>query len=119
MQRVSVLCLVLLSATAGLAAPAGAALQKLETTDPSPLLSLGSSFYDLGTWSFHGTGFTSVPIAVSPFTQSFGNKSVFHRGVLERDTAVAALALPGVIALGALLAGGVAALLLRRQRGES
>ena len=81
-----------------------------ETTDPPST----SDFYDLGTWSFHGTGFSSVPFVSVAYTTSFGNHSLAYRGALLSDATIPALPALGVAALGALLAGGAASALRRR-----
>jgi hypothetical protein len=77
-----------------------------ETTEPR----YNSEFYDLGTWSFHGTGFTAVPFVGSYFSSDVGNQTYWVRGFEKRDGTVPALPLVGVIVLGlSLVAGGVAA----------
>jgi hypothetical protein len=73
----------------------------LATVDP-PLL---SSFYDLGTWSFHGTGFTSVPWVhqvAPPTSMSIGNAAYTVKGRLSAGL-VPALPVLGVALLGASL----------------
>jgi hypothetical protein len=76
------------------------------TTEPR----FNSTFYDLGTWSFHGTGFTSVPFIGSTFSSDVGNQVYLVRGFATRDGTVPALPLLGVVVLGAsLIAGGVVA----------
>lgn len=82
------------------------------TTDPR----FNSAFYDLGTWSFHGTGFTSIPWVHSYFTSSFGNNQRWMRGGIAETFSVPALPLLGISLLGSSLAiGGIA--LFRRKRG--
>lgn len=76
-----------------------------------------SEFYDLGTWNFHGTGFTAFPFINSYSTNSFGNTALWVRGFRTRDGTVPALPLLGIATLGAsLVAGGVAALSRKRNR---
>jgi hypothetical protein len=83
-----------------------AMLMDQETVDPR----FNSTSYDLGTWSFHGTGFTSVPFIGSAFTSDVGNQTYWVRGFEKRDGTVPALPLVGVLVLGgSLIAGGVAA----------
>jgi hypothetical protein len=77
----------------------------LATTDPV----LHSNFFDLGTWSFHGTGFTSVPYIneyPSPTSMTVGNAQYLLRGRLSAGF-VPAVPVVGVALLGAslLLAG--------------
>ncbi len=79
------------------------------SSDPAQL----SSFYDLGTWSFHGTGFTSVPFVAQTFTNSSGNNMLIYRGARVNDSSVPALPAAALLALGALLAGGAASALRR------
>lgn len=75
-----------------------------------------SEFYDLGTWIFHGTGFTATPFLRSYSTNSVGNTTFFMRGPLSPDGTVPALPFLGIATLGAsLVAGGVAALNRRRK----
>ena len=73
----------------------------LVTGDPA----FDSSFYDLGTWNFHHTGFTSIPWVhqkASPATMSVGNSAYFVRGRI-RGGLVPALPVLGVALLGASL----------------
>ncbi len=78
-----------------------------------------SEFYDLGTWSFHGTGFTASSFISSYFTNNPGNSSMWVRGFAAQDGTVPALPLLGVALLGgSLVAGGVAALRRRRVRSS-
>ncbi len=82
-----------------------------DTVDPRA----NSEFYDLGTWFFHGTGFTSIPYINSYNTNNFGNTTHLQKGFLKRDGTVPALPVLGVVLLGSsLVAGGVAA--MRRNR---
>ncbi len=76
---------------------------------------LNSEFYDLGTWFFHGTGFTSVPYVTSFNTNAPGNTMRWSRGPRVRDGTLPALSLIGALGLAAgLCLGGAAA--LRRSR---
>jgi hypothetical protein len=78
-----------------------------DTVDPRN----NSSSYDLGTWSFHGTGFNGAPFISSVFTSDVGNTTMWVRGFEKRDGTVPALPLAGVALLGgSLVAGGIAAL---------
>lgn len=78
-----------------------------QTTDPR----FNSEFYDLGTWVFHGTGFTSVPYVDSYNTSDFGNVLKLYRGGSSRDPTLPAISWLGTLALaGSLVAGAVAAL---------
>jgi hypothetical protein len=64
---------------------------------------LESPLYDLGTWTFHGTGFTSIPFVhqiASP--NSVGNNQYYLRGRLAGGL-VPALPVLGVALLGASL----------------
>jgi hypothetical protein len=77
----------------------------LATVDPV----LQSPFYALGTWTFHGTGFTSVPFVhqvAPPTSMSVGNDRYLLRGRLTAGI-VPALPVLGVGLLGTslLLAG--------------
>ncbi len=82
------------------------------TSDPR----FNSEFYDLGTWSFHGTGFTAAPYIDSYNTNSFGNTERWLRGIRLQDPAVPGLAALGVGLLGAsrLLGGWIALASARR-----
>ena len=78
-----------------------------EETQKAPL---PSSFYDLGTWFFHDTGFTSVPYVRQYFTNNFGNNMNDEAAFLVNDATVPALPLVGLALLGgSLVAGGIAA----------
>ncbi len=73
------------------------------TSDPR----FNSEFYDLGTWFFHGTGFTSVPYIDAYYTNSFGNTERWTRGIPLQDATLPALPLLGVSLLAAsLITGG-------------
>ena len=64
-----------------------------------------SPFYDLGTWTFHGTGFTAVPFVwfnPPPANMSTGNAQYQLRGRLSAGL-VPALPVLGVTLLGASL----------------
>ncbi len=75
-----------------------------------------SEFYDLGTWTFHGTGFTASPFISSYATNAPANTTMWIRGVRAQDGTVPALSLFGVATLGAsLVAGGLTALNRRRK----
>jgi hypothetical protein len=74
-----------------------------------------STSYDLGTWIFHGTGFTVIPFIRSYSSISAGNTTFYIRGFRNPDGTVPVLPLLGIATLGAsLVAGGVVA--LRRGR---
>jgi hypothetical protein len=73
----------------------------LATLDPM----FPSAFYDLGTWTFHGTGFTSVPYVnqvAGPSTSSVGNAQYWLKGRLSGGF-IPALPVLGVALLGASL----------------
>lgn len=73
----------------------------LATVDPA----IRSPFYDLGTWSFHGTGFTAQPFVwfvPPPANMSVGNASYQVRGRLSGGL-IPALPVLGVALLGASL----------------
>jgi hypothetical protein len=76
------------------------------TVDPP----FDSPFFDLGTWSFHGTGFTSVPYVSRYNTNDPGNTMFRRRGELLRDATVPAIPIVGIalIAGSALAAGALA-----------
>ncbi len=83
-----------------------------DTADPR----FNSEFYDLGTWTFHGTGFTGVPFISSYNTNTFGNTAMWVRGATDQDATVPALPLIGTALLGGSLAlGGFTALRRRRK----
>lgn len=80
------------------------------TSDPRS----NSEFYDLGTWFFHGTGFTSAPYLASYNTTAFGNTQTWTRGIPYRDGTLPVLSTAGIALLAAsLLAGGWLASLRR------
>ena len=85
----------------------------LTSVDPA----LRSGFYNTDPWSFHGTGFRTMPFVF--FTSTLpGNSQVVLKGPLAPNASVPALPLLGVGALGAsLFAMGIAAL-RRRNRSE-
>lgn len=88
-----------------------AMLTDQDTADPR----FNSEFYDLGTWIFHGTGFTASPFIAQSVTTSFGNTTLWIRGFRKQDGTVPALPLLGIALLGAsLFGGGIVA--LSRQR---
>ncbi len=78
-------------------------LMDLATVDPL----LYSPFYDLGTWTFHATGFTATPFVYKRFGPG-GNSSWIFRG--RRDERFLPLLPSGwlILSAGALLAAGAA-----------
>ena len=69
-----------------------------------------SSFYDLGTWFFHDTGYTATPYVRQYFTNSFGNNMSQQRAFQVNDSTVPTLPIVGLALLGgSLVAGGIAA----------
>ena len=83
-----------------------------ETTTDTTLI---SSHYDIGTWTFHGTGFTATPYISFTSTSDVGNNQVFLRGLERADGTVPALPLLGLGAVGvSLIAMGFSS---RRRRG--
>jgi len=71
-----------------------------QTLDPIA----ASDFYDLGTWSFHGTGFTATPYLTARHESS--NTQLRLRGRRAPNAAVPALPLVGLALIaGVLLAG--------------
>jgi hypothetical protein len=79
----------------------GAQGKDLATVDPQ----LQSPFYDLGTWTLHGTGFTAAPFVhrtASPTSMSVGNTQYQLRGRLAAGL-VPAVPVLGVALLGASL----------------
>ena len=77
-----------------------------DTVDPI----LESTHFDVGTWTFHGTGFRATPY-VAFTTDTAGNSLHIWRGALAQDGTVPALPLVGVGAVGAsLIAMGWSAL---------
>jgi hypothetical protein len=83
-----------------------------ETVDPR----FNSAFYDLGTWSFHGTGFTSIPWVHSYFTSNPGNNQRWLRGGIAETSTVPALPLIGLVVLGGSIAAGGLGFALRKRR---
>jgi hypothetical protein len=74
-----------------------------------------SASYDLGTWTFHGTGFVGAPFISSYNTNTPGNTQMWVRGANRQDGTVPALPLIGSLMLaGSLVLGGVTAM-RRRQ----
>lgn len=76
-----------------------------------------SDFYDLGTWTFHGTGFTATPYVNSYNSNDPGNVVYLHKGFAKHDGSVPALPVVGLVLLGGSLVAGAAAALHRR-RGQ-
>ena len=79
---------------------------------------LNSPFYDLGTWVFHGTGFTGARGVVQQyFTNTFGNNTTQYRAARINDATVPALPIVGVALIGSsLVVGGLIA--IRRKRDD-
>ena len=78
-----------------------------EETQKAPL---PSSFYDLGTWFFHDTGYTTIPYVRQYFTNTFGNNMNGQVGFQVNDSTVPTLPVVGLALLGgSLVAGGIAA----------
>lgn len=72
------------------------------TTEPL----FNGPLFDLGTWSFHGTGFTATPYVTTYATTSFGNLQNYFRGERMDDVTVpiagiAVLGLAGALVVGA------------------
>jgi len=84
-----------------------AGLQNQDTVDPA----LASPFYDLGTWTYHSTGFTATPF-IYQYLQPTGNFQFLYAG--RRLPAPSAPALSLVAVVGAAL--GLAAAAKLRQR---
>jgi hypothetical protein len=85
----------------------------LATTEPR----FNSNAYDLGTWSFHGTGFVgSFNVIYSYFSSNFGNQQIWARGALRPDGTVPALPIAGAALVGGSLAAGAAVALRRRRK---
>jgi hypothetical protein len=77
---------------------------------------LESGFYDLGTWTFHGTGFTARPYIFQTFEDQPGNMSYRFSGYEVLGGTIPALPAVGLAVLGgSLVLGGLAA--LRRRDG--
>lgn len=90
-----------------------AMIQDDETVPPA----LISNRFDLHEWTFHGTGFTSIPFL--SFTSNngvtFGNTQTWLRGPLSQDGTVPALPLLGIAIVGmSVVTLGIAA--VRRLR---
>jgi hypothetical protein len=86
-----------------------------DTVDPPDEAAAFGGAYDLGTWYFHGTGFTSQGFIQQYFTTDFGNNMFIYRGNLVRDGTVPALELLGIGVLGLSLATGGAVALRRKK----
>ncbi len=87
-------------------------LVQMETADPVP----SSTNFDLGTWVFHGTGFTH-PGGYIDFTAptTIGNHLVFLRGQRNQDGTVSVLPVLGIASVAmSVLALGVTAVRQRR-----
>ena len=83
-----------------------------ETVDPV----LVSDNYDIGSWTFHGTGFTATPFVHETGASTLGNLQWLLRGTLAQDGTVPALPLLGIGAVGvSVFAMGVASLRRRRK----
>ncbi len=85
----------------------------LETVDPV----LFSSRYDLGTWTFHATGFVAAPFIHYTESGTLGNGQLALRGRAISDGTVPALPLAGFAAVmfGVLVSAGLS-LRSRRRR---
>ena len=85
------------------------------TADPP----FNSTHYDIGTWTFHGTGFTANTEAGWIYftsTSGIGNQMILLRGAQRQDGTVPALPLLGIGAVGvSVLAMGVASVRRRRE----
>jgi hypothetical protein len=88
-----------------------AMLSDQATIDPR----FNSPAYDLGTWSFHGTGFTSIPWVHSYFTSNYGNNQRWLRGGIAETFSVPALPLLGLAVLGTSIAVAGFTLAMRRR----
>jgi hypothetical protein len=82
-----------------------------ESSDPILL----STFYDMGTWTFHGTGWTGRPYVESTHEDP-GNDQLVLRGVLVQDGTVPAVPVLGLAVLGGSLVLGSLAALRKRNR---
>ncbi len=82
------------------------------TTDPV----FDSEFYDLGTWTFHGTGFVTVPYVFRYNTSDFGNNQHWRRGFSEQDATVPVVPLAGLALVGGSIAAVAVGALRRRSR---
>jgi hypothetical protein len=69
-----------------------------ESVDPW----IHSPFYDLGTWTFHGTGFTATPFVFWTFEYE-GNYQHVYRGLRVLNGSVPAVPAVGIAAVGASL----------------
>jgi hypothetical protein len=82
-----------------------AGIPQLGTSDPPN----HSAFYDLDTWSFHGTGFTSQPVIHFYRTSGFGNSLFRYAGSRAPQALVPALSLLGISGAAIALAAAAAA----------
>ena len=88
-----------------------AGLVYLGTVDPDQY----STHYDIGTWTFHGTGFKATPFIYRTFQVYAGNQQWELRGGRVADGTIPALPILGIGAVGAsLLTLGVAGTRRRR-----
>ena len=77
-----------------------------------------SNNYDIGTWTFHGTGFTDNGYIYSTLSQATRNEVDFLRGAARNDGTVPALPLLGIGAVGvSVFAMGVTS--IRRRKHAS
>ena len=77
---------------------------------------LNSTHYDLGTWAFHGTGFTHPEGFVQRTVEDPGNMQWYVRGGEAQNGTVPALPLLGIGAAGvSVFAMGVASMRRRRE----
>lgn len=90
-----------------------ATVQDLDTVVPPTPWTFDDA--DLGTWTFHATGFRATPLLYATRPQGAGNRQIVYRGT-NRSSAIPALPLVtlGALAL-AVLASGAAALRGRRR----
>jgi hypothetical protein len=70
------------------------------TVDPP----LDSTFYDLGTWTYHGTGFTGTPFVKQFFTTSSGNALEHYSGFRLANPGASALPALGIASAASLIA---------------
>ena len=76
-----------------------------------------SGNYDIGTWTFHGTGFDmALPYVNRTAKNNLGNSMTFLRGAPDQDGTVPALPLLGIGAVGvSVFAMGVASIRRRKE----